>query len=111
MDPDLMPTYRIHRLKEHLRQPFRFAPHVSGTAQVKPRDYGATDTVEAASPYAAFFVLRQADTPLQVGDLLETEAGDLRIFKYVGFEEAAWAVSEPKPLGEPQSVDSAVTLQ
>jgi len=34
-----MPTYRIHRLKDHLRQQVRFAPHVGGTATVKPRDY------------------------------------------------------------------------
>ena len=34
-----MQTYRIHRLKEHLRNQVRFAPHVSGTAAVKPRDY------------------------------------------------------------------------
>jgi hypothetical protein len=30
-----------------------------------------------------------------VGDLLETETGDLRICKYVGFEPAKWFVPEP----------------
>ena len=39
-----MPTYRIHRLKDHLRQQVRFAPHVSGTALVKPRDYQPATT-------------------------------------------------------------------
>ncbi len=34
-----MPSFRIHRLKDHLRQNFRSAPHLSGTASVKPRDY------------------------------------------------------------------------
>ena len=57
-----MQTYRIHRLKEHLRNQVRFAPHVSGTATVKPRDYQPAvtgeDLVEAETPYAAFFALR-----------------------------------------------------
>src|SRR5689334_16297174 len=94
-----MPTYRIHRLKDHLRQQVRFAPHVSGTATVKPRDYQAEQTdapVEAISPYAAFFALKDAARPLEVGDLLESEDGSLRIFKFVGFEEAQWALPEPK---------------
>lgn len=89
-----MPCYRIHRLKDHLRPSFRFAPHVSGTAHVKPRDYEPGDRIEAASPYAAFFALRDAGTPLDVGDLLEIEGGALRIFKFVGFEEAQWMVPE-----------------
>ena len=99
-----MPTYRIHRLKDHLRQQVRFAPHVSGIATVKPRDYQPLDeaasgeTVEAPTPYAAFFALRETEAPLEVGDLLESAAdGSLRIFKFVGFEEAQWALPEPKP--------------
>ena len=55
-----MPAYRIHRLKDHLRQSFRFAPHVSGAASLKPRDYTPGRRVEAASPYAAYFELRGA---------------------------------------------------
>ena len=94
-----MPSYRIHRLKNHLRQTFRFAPHVSGTAIVKPRDYEPGATVEAASAYAAFFALRQSGSPLEVGDLLETEGG-LRIFKFVGFEEAEWVKPETPPPAE-----------
>jgi hypothetical protein len=98
-----MQTYRIHRLKEHLRNQVRFAPHVCGTAAVKPRDYqpAATgeDLVEAESPYAAFFALRDTPTPLEVGDLLESAAdGSLRIFKFVGFEEAQWVLPEQKPV-------------
>jgi hypothetical protein len=105
-----MPMYRIHRLKDHLRQQVRFAPHVGGTATVKPRDYqprleganeGANDEagqVEAPSPYAAFFALRDTASPLEVGDLLEAPDGSLRIFKFVGFEEAQWALPESKPV-------------
>jgi hypothetical protein len=92
-----MPSYRVHRLRDHLRQGFRYAPHVSGAANVKPRDYLAAETVEAASPYAAYFVMRGEEKPLEPGDLLETESGDLRIFKFVGFEEARWLLPEPKP--------------
>jgi len=91
-----MPSYRIHRLKDHLRQQFRFAPHMSGTATLKVKDYAPGDTIEAASPYAAFFQMKDAGTPLEVGDLLESENGSLRVFKYVGFEEAQWAVTEEK---------------
>jgi hypothetical protein len=111
-----MPIYRIHRLKDHLRQQVRFAPHVSGTAMAKPRDYQlcdeVADQVEAPTPYAAFFALRDSAAPLDVGDLLEAEDGSLRIFKFVGFEEAQWALPEPKPVegtaGQPEDQPSAL---
>jgi hypothetical protein len=93
-----MPSYRIHRLRDHLRQSFRHSPHVSGAASVKPRDYVPGETVEAATPYAAYFALRDTGgSHLEPGDLLETESGQLRIFKFVGFEEALWVVPEAKP--------------
>jgi hypothetical protein len=91
-----MPSYRIHRLKDHLRQAFRSAPHVSGAAQIKPRDYEPGDTIEASSPYAAFLGMREAGHPLEVGDVLEDERGALRICKFVGFEEAEFVVPEAK---------------
>jgi hypothetical protein len=91
-----MPSFQIHRLKDHLRQPFRSAAHVSGAAMVKPRDYEPGETVEAGSPYAAFFALRDSERPLEVGDLLEAENGSLRICKFVGFEEAHWVLPELK---------------
>lgn len=94
-----MPAFQIHRLRDHLRQPFRSAPHVSGAALVKPRDYQPGSVVEAATPYAAFFALRDSAQPLEVGDLLQSEDGTLRICKFVGFEEAHWA--DPAPLPEP----------
>jgi hypothetical protein len=101
-----MPRYRIHRLKDHLRQSFRYAPHVSGTASVKPRDYEAKGEIEAASPYAAFFATRDAGAPLELGDLLEAHDGALRIFKFVGFEEAQWVLPEPKTEGSGTSAGS-----
>jgi hypothetical protein len=91
-----MPSYRIHRLKDHLRQQFRFAPHMSGMATLKAKDYAPGDTIDATSPYAAFFQMKDAGTPLEVGDLLESEGGNLRVFKYIGFEEAQWALAEEK---------------
>jgi hypothetical protein len=110
-----MPSYLIHRLKDHLRQPFRYAPHVSGTASLKPRDYSPGETVEAASPYAAYSDLRETATPLELGDVLQSESGELRIFKFVGFEEAKWVLPEAKlDLGHEVAVDaetSSVAVQ
>jgi len=104
-----MPSYRIHRLKDHLRQQFRFAPHMSGTATLKAKDYAPGDTIEACSPYAAFFQMKDTGTPLQVGDLLEAEGGSLRVFKFVGFEEAQWAVPTVEP-GESPSPQALSTV-
>ncbi len=102
-----MPVYRIHRLREPLRSRFRWAPHTSGAAAVKPGDYEPEATVEAPTPYAAWSILRKADRPLQVGDLLESPDGALRILKYVGFEEARWVQPQDGPqlnsLPEPAS--------
>jgi hypothetical protein len=92
-----MPGYRVHRLKDHLRHQFRYGPHVSGMASVKPRDYEPGPRIEAPTPYSAYFALRGSETPLEVGDLLESEDGTLRIFKFVGFEEALWMLPDVKP--------------
>jgi hypothetical protein len=97
MNATAMATYRIHRLKNHLRQSFRFGPHVSGTANVKPRDYEPGAAVDGATPYAVFFAMRDSGTPLEIGDLLEGDDGRLTIFKYVGFEDAQWTAPETKP--------------
>jgi len=89
-----MPAYQIHRLREAARNQFRWAAHTSGVTVVKPKDYEKDAVVEAASPYAAWLALRESESALQVGDLLELEGGEIRIFKYVGFEEARWHVPE-----------------
>ena len=95
-----MPVYRIHRLRETQRQQFRWAPHASGTSIVKPKDYEPGNEVEAESPYAAWLSLRGTDQALLVGDILEIPGGELRICKYIGFEEARWFVPEPVPVQE-----------
>lgn len=114
-----MPLYRIHRMKDLARQQFRWAPHTSGVTVVKTRDYEPAHhehcaTVEAPTPYAAWVGLRGSSTPLDIGDILETE-GELRILKYVGFEEARWYVPEPaagKAAGEhsPASDESGAVV-
>ncbi|HUI55524.1 MAG TPA: hypothetical protein VLY04_11160 [Bryobacteraceae bacterium] len=97
-----MPLYRIYRMKDSPRQQFRWAPHVSGSALLKPRDYEAQGQVQARNEYDAWQQMRGSDEPLAVGDLLETEDGQLRVCKYVGFEPAQWALPEPKPPAEPE---------
>jgi hypothetical protein len=96
-----MPHYRIFRMKDSPRQQFRWAPHVSGTASAKPKDYEEQGQVEALHEYDAWRILREQGDSLQVGDLLEGEDGRLRICKYVGFEPAQWILPEPKQHGDP----------
>lgn len=93
-----MPAFRIHRMKDAPRQQFRWAPHVSGAANAKPKDYELSGEIEAENEYAAWATLRGSDNPLMVGDILELASGELRICKYVGFEEARWFVPEPPPI-------------
>jgi hypothetical protein len=90
-----MPLFRIHRMKDVPRQHFRWAPHVSGAANIKPKDYEPSDEINADNEYAAWAQLRSSERPLGVGDLLELPSGQLRICKYVGFEEARWILPEP----------------
>ena len=89
-----MPVYRIYRLNDTQRSKFRWSPHTSGVAQVKPRDYEEEGTVEALSPYAAWHNLKAGETPLRLGDLLEDPQGEMSICKYVGFEQAQWILPE-----------------
>jgi hypothetical protein len=99
---EYMPSYQIHRLKDSHRQQFRWAPHTSGTTIVKPKDYELGTVADGASPYAVWLALRETEQALQVGDLVEIPGGDLRILKYIGFEEARWFVPEPLPQSAPQ---------
>lgn len=87
-------------MRDSLRQQFRWAPHVAGAATVKPKDYEADGHVEAQNEYAAWRTLRENGRPLDVGDLLETEDGQLRICKYVGFEPAQWVQPEAAAVEE-----------
>jgi hypothetical protein len=92
-----MPEYRIYRMKESVRQQFRWAPHTIGITVAKPRDYELISTIEAPGVYAVWMTLKDTEAPLQVGDILEMDTGELRIYKYVGFEEAQWQVPDVKP--------------
>jgi len=92
--------YVIHRLKDTARQQFKWAPHTIGLSTAKPKDYDAAEKVEALSPYAAWIALKETPSALQVGDILESDAGELRIYKYVGFENVQWQVPESKPAAE-----------
>jgi hypothetical protein len=91
-----MAMFRVYRMKDVPRQQFRWAPHVAGAASVKAKDYEPEGQVEADSEYHAWIRLRQSERALAVGDLLESEGGSLRIFKYVGFESADWLIPEVK---------------
>jgi len=67
---------------------------------VVPVHYELDGTAESTSPYALWSQLLETDERLVVGDLLETAEGELRIFKYVGFEKARWeepSTAEPEP--------------
>ncbi len=94
-----MPVYKIYRLKDAQQQQFRWAPHTSGASVVRPKDYREAGQVQAPTPYAAWAQLREQGTPLRVGDLLESDEGELRICKYVGLEEARWEQPET-PAGD-----------
>lgn len=98
-------------MKDSPRQQFRWAPHVTGCASLKPRDYDQRGEVEALHEYDAWRILRDSGEPLAVGDLLETSDGRLSICKYVGFEPAQWILpvaeevgklpAEQEPAGQP----------
>jgi hypothetical protein len=103
-----MPQYRIYRMKDSPRQQFRWAPHVSGCASLKPKEYEQRGEIQAVNEYEAWKQLRESGEPLLVGDLLESAEGQLRICKYVGFEPAQWIIPEPKqaepePAGQPSA--------
>ncbi|PWU00870.1 MAG: hypothetical protein C5B51_24325 [Terriglobia bacterium] len=95
-------------MKDSPRQQFRWAPHVSGGATVKPKDYEQGDQIEALNEYDAWQRLRESGHPLGVGDLLENEEGALRICKYVGFEPAQWMLPEPPPVAQEDACPSTV---
>lgn len=102
-----MTQYRIHRMKEWRRSRFRWAPHTGGEAVVSPGHYEADASFEAATPYALWSELQATDQALVVGDLLESSDGELRIFKYVGFESARWAEPSEAEAEEPAVAETA----
>lgn len=84
-------------MKAHVRQVFRSAPHTGGVTLIKPRDYEPGGETEGGSFYDVWTRLRGSGCPLEVGDVLEVSTGEVRICKYVGFEEARWVLPEAKP--------------
>ena len=95
-----MASFRVYRMRPHVKINFRWAPHVTGLATVKPRDYQPDREFEAPNEYALWAELRKSEQPLEVGDLVESTGG-LKICKFVGFEFAKWAETEAV---EPASV-------
>lgn len=91
-----MPLFHIHRMKDTPRQVFRWAPHTSGVSSLKPKDFEPDGKVEAAGAYEVWTLLRGTERALDIGDVLESPSGELRICKYVGFEEARWIVPEQR---------------
>jgi hypothetical protein len=83
-------------MKDTPRQSFRWAPHTSGVTNIKPRDFELAGEIQAANLYDAWMNLRGTELSLDIGDVLESEAGETRICKYVGFEEARWVLPEVK---------------
>lgn len=88
-------------MRDNARQQFRWAPHTSGVTVLKPKDFEPQGEILAVHHYEAWTLLRGSEGALQVGDVLESESGELRICKYVGFEEAKWLAIEPR--GDAQS--------
>jgi hypothetical protein len=89
-----MASFRIYRMRPHVKMNFRWAPHVAGLATVKQRDYLPGDEFQAPNEYALWAELRNSEHALEVGDLLEMSGGALKICKFVGFESAQWAETE-----------------
>ncbi len=106
-----MPLYRIYRMKDSPRQQFRWAPHVSGCASLKLKDYEQRGEIQAQHEYEAWRLLRDSGDALAVGDLLETEDGQLRICKYVGFEPAQWLLPEVKQPADQPPADPSRTSE
>ena len=90
-------------MRPHVKQSFRWAPHVTGLATVKPRDYLPDTEVEAPNEYALWADLKSSERPLEIGDLVEC-GNALKICKFVGFESAKWAEVEAAPAAAHDSV-------
>lgn len=98
-----MSVLRVFRLRDHLRQGFRNGPHMSGVSQVKPRDYQEDFTMECDSAYTAWATLRGTERAIQIGDLIEINGSDLKIAKFVGFDEARWVLPEAAESSAPNA--------
>lgn len=102
-----MPVFRLHRIKENPREQFRWSAHAAGATLAKPRDYEPGEEFTAASSYALWETLRETPAALRLGDILEGPDGSLRIYKYVGFEEAQWQVPAVVAVPMPEGASAA----
>lgn len=84
-------------MKEQARTSFRTAPHTSGETAVKLKDFVESGSIEALNSYEAWELMKSAGAPLEIGDVLESELGGLKICKYIGFDDAKWILPEVKP--------------
>ena len=64
-----MPRYRIHRIRESMKEQFRWLAHTGGTATVKPKDYEVGGESEAATPYALWMSPKADGNALCHGDV------------------------------------------
>jgi len=51
--------------------------------------------------------LQNSEEALQPGDILESDSGELRIYKYIGFEQAQWQLPEIKAAPETATAASS----
>ena len=65
-----MPIYRIFRMKDSPRQQFRWAPHVSGSATARPKDFEQRGQVEAQNEYDAWRRLRESKERMTTQELV-----------------------------------------
>jgi len=70
------------------------APHVSGAVFGEAKDFEQLGQVEGLHEYDAWRAAREAGDPLQVGDLLESDDGRLRICN-TWIRTAEWALPSP----------------
>ena len=84
-----MPNYRVFRMKDSPRQQFRWAPHVSGAANAKPKDFEPSGEVEALHEYDAWRILREAGTPHRVEWYPGVEHGFVFPLRLHAYERAA----------------------
>jgi hypothetical protein len=105
-----MVSFKIHRLREQVSSQFRWAPHTAGPALVKQRDYEIVGEVDSISAYALFNQLHGTPNALRVGDLVELPDGSLKIFKFVGLEDASWFVAPAKPEAPAEAAASTSSM-
>ena len=98
--PIPLPT-RIERYtvlsSPHIDKKARQQPEIRTHKRVIDIVQATAKTIEALNTYEAWENMRNSGTPLEVGDILESELGGIKICKYIGFDDARWILPEVKP--------------